>query len=167
MTIKNELEFKDNGPQSLDIICNSTYEVPAVRYNYGDKSNISDVLDASRSVYANSSYKYVTLNSTNNQFKIESNSFPISIKTVGSKPFIDKDEELNSIRAKWVSDEELYLRKKSFILRMNPGAQIELVLLEEDGSSYRTIEPIYSDHEYDIKNKSRDLISLINKLENR
>ncbi len=167
MTIKNELEFKENGPQSLEVICNSTYAVPAVMYNYGDKSDKSDVLDASKSVYANSSYKYVTLNSTDNKFKIESSSFPISIKTIGSKPFIDKDEELNSIRAKWVSDEELYLRKRSFLLRMNPGAQIELVLLEEDVSSYRTIDPIYSDHEYDIKNKSRDLIDLINKLENR
>ncbi|MEQ1624294.1 MAG: hypothetical protein ABL870_06345, partial [Sediminibacterium sp.] len=130
MTIKNELAFKDNGPTSLEVICNSTYAVPAVMYNYGDKSEISDVLDASKSVYANSSYKYVTLNSTDNKFKIESNSFPITIKTIGSKPFIDKDEELNSIRAKWVSDEELYLRKRSFLLRMNPGAQIELVLLE-------------------------------------
>lgn len=167
MTIKNELEFKDNGPQSLEVICNSTYAVPAVMYNYGDKSDKSDVLDASRSAYANSSYKYVTLNSTDNQFKIESNSYPITIKTIGSKPFIDKDEELNSIRAKWVSDEELYLRKRSFLLRMNPGAKIELVLLEENGTSYRTIEPIYSDHEYDIRNKSRDLTSLINQLENR
>lgn len=167
MTIKNELEFKDNGPQSLEVICNSTYAVPAVMYNYGDKSDNSDVLDASRSVYANSSYKYVTLNSTNNKFKIEANSFPITIKTIGSRPFIDKDEELNSIRAKWISDEELYIRKRSFLLRMNPGAQIELVLLEADGSSYRTIEPIYSDHEYEIKNKSRDLMSFINMLENR
>jgi hypothetical protein len=167
MTIKNELEFKDNGPQSLDIICNSTYTVPAVMYNYGDKSDKSDVLDASRSAYANSIYKYYTLNSTNNSFKIDQNSFPMGIKPLSSKPFTDKDEELNSIRAKWVLDEELYIRKRSFLLRMNPGAQIELVLLEADGSSYRTIEPIYSDHEYEIKNKSRDLISLINNLENR
>ncbi|HQS55203.1 MAG: hypothetical protein B7Y15_04695, partial [Bacteroidetes bacterium 24-39-8] len=167
MTIKNELEFKDNGPQSLDIICNSTYTVPAVMYNYGDKSDKSDVLDATRSAYASSIYKYSTINSTNNTFKIESNSFPMSIKTLGSKPFTDKDEELNSIRAKWVSDEELYLRKRSFLLRMNPGAQIELVLLEADGSSYRTVEPIKSQHEYDIKNKSSDLYSLISKLENR
>ncbi len=165
--IKNELEFKDNGPQSLDIICNSTYTVPAVMYNYGDKSDKSDVLDASRSAYANSIYKYYTLNSTNNSFKIDQGSFPMGIKPLPSKPFTDKDEELNSIRAKWVIDEELYIRKRSFLLRMNPGAQIELVLLEADGSSYRTIEPIYSDHEYEIKNKSRDLMSLINKLENR
>ncbi|HQS36576.1 MAG TPA: hypothetical protein PLC18_14265, partial [Sediminibacterium sp.] len=72
MTIKNELEFKDNGPQSLDIICNSTYTVPAVMYNYGDKSDKSDVLDATRSAYASSIYKYSTINSTNNTFKIES-----------------------------------------------------------------------------------------------
>jgi hypothetical protein len=89
------------------------------------------------------------------------------IKTLGSKPFTDKDEELNSIRAEWLSDKELYIRKRSFLLRMNPGAQIELVLLEEDGSSYRTVEPIKSQHEYDLKNKSYDLAGLIDRLEKR
>lgn len=167
ITIKNELEFKDNGPQSLDIICSSSYTVPAVMYNYGDKSDKSDVLDATRSAYASSIYKYSTINSTNNTFKIESNSFPMPIKTLGSKPFTDKDEELNSIRAEWLSDKELYIRKRSFLLRMNPGAQIELVLLEEDGSSYRTVEPIKSQHEYDLKNKSYDLAGLIDRLEKR
>lgn len=166
-SIKHELEFKDNGPQSLDIICNSTYTVPAVMYNYGDKSNKNDVLDASRSAYASSIYKYYTLNSTNNSFKIDQNIFPMGIKPLPSKPFTDKDEELNSIRAKWVLDEELFIRKRSFILRMIPGAQIELVLLEADGSSYSVIDPIKSQHEYDIKNKSYNLAGLIDKLENR
>lgn len=164
MTIKNELEFKDNGPQSLEVICNSTYAVPAVSFDFG---NEGDVLHQKNQTYLNSSYKYVTLNSTNNSFKIEQHTFPISIKPLPAKPFTDKDEELNSIRTKWVSDEELYIRKRSFLLRMNPGAQIELVLLEADGSSYRTIEPIFSDHEYDIKNKSYNLAGLIDRLENR
>ena len=102
-----------------------------------------------------------------NTFKIDQNIFPMGIKPLPSKPFTDKDEELNSIRAKWVLDEELFIRKRSFILRMIPGAQIELVLLEADGSSYSVIDPIKSQHEYDIKNKSYNLAGLIDKLENR
>lgn len=163
-TIKHEIEFKDNGPQSLEVICKSTYAIPTVSFDYG---NNGEVLHPRNKTYLNSAYQYVTLNSTNNAFKMEQHTFPISIKPLPANPFTDKDEALNKIRAKWVLEQELYIRKRSFLLRMNPGAQIELVLIEEDGTSYRTIDPIYSDHEYDLRNKSRDLTGLINKLENR
>ena len=163
-SIKHELEFKDNGSNSFYVICNSTYAVPAVSFDYGNKG---DILHNTNKIYLNATYGYVTVNSNDNKFKIEQHTFPIPIKPLPTKPFDDKDAELNDIRAEWILPEELYIRKRSFLLNMDATYHIQLLLLEEDGIHFRKVESITSDYEGKLKNKSYDLAGLIDRLEKR